>query len=297
MLGGGVKGSSNDRYIKNFMEFWRTMRRLGVSDKDVWTFPSKTFVIQLYVVDCAKVRKKRNSWDTIRNKLRSIDYVAQLCGVKQEWAKNPGLHALVSYCKLKCKSTGSTTLPITKERVEMILNHVVRKKVNTREKRDKVLTENWEIRDFQEWSMTQLKWYQWCIAIVFAFTLGLRGAEQYKNDEEHMREYGIKLKDISWMWMLKGQLKRSNKFTLNTEKLESMILRLRNSKTRGENEEIILALGKNEGEKSIIYLVFRWYHYRKLQGGEYWKEMFLFSLKLGDIKEMWKQVISKCGIV
>ena len=117
------------------------------------------------MVDCVRIRKKKNSWDTIRNKLRSIDYVAQLCGVKQEWAKNPGLHALVSYCKRKCKGNGSTTIPIAKERVEMIGNHVIRKKVNTNRKLDKVLKDNWEIRKYDEWNKDQLKWYQWTLAI------------------------------------------------------------------------------------------------------------------------------------
>ena len=81
MLGGGVKESTDDRYMTNFKEYWRTMRRLKVSDEEVWTFPTKSFVIQLYIVDCAKMREKVNTWDTIRYKLRAIDYVAQLCGV------------------------------------------------------------------------------------------------------------------------------------------------------------------------------------------------------------------------
>ena len=293
MLGGGVKDSTEHRYYKNFMEFWKTMRKLDVSDKETWTFPSDEFILQLYVVDCAMMRNKTNSWDTIRYKLRAIDYIAQLCGKKQEWSKNPALYAVVKYCKNKCKGKGSDTIPITTEKVKRILNHTIRRKITNKRIDKGRLKRNWEIDNVEILEKEEKLWYEWSIAIAMAFTTGLRGAEQYKNEDKHMMNYGIKLGDIQWIWRGKTRRFNSSKFTKNTKNLECMVISLRNSKTKKTDETIRIAIGNNEGNIKIIYLLYRWFHIRKQQAGRDWKDKYLFSMTVQQLTEKWKIIINE----
>ena len=65
MLSGGVKASSHGTYMNGFLEFWRTMRRLGVSDEMVWDFPIRDAILQVYIINCALVRARRNVYGTI----------------------------------------------------------------------------------------------------------------------------------------------------------------------------------------------------------------------------------------
>ena len=53
MMKGGVKASTEVQYEKHFMEFWRTMRRLGMPDDRTWSFPTDLFLLQIYIIDCA----------------------------------------------------------------------------------------------------------------------------------------------------------------------------------------------------------------------------------------------------
>ena len=46
MQKGGVKGCTDLRNMKNFAEFWKTLRKLGISDKEVWTFPTKEWLLE-----------------------------------------------------------------------------------------------------------------------------------------------------------------------------------------------------------------------------------------------------------
>ena len=296
MLGGGVKISSDDRYTRNFMEFWKTMRRLGIKDEQIWSFPTNSFILQLYVVDCAMIRRPTNSWDTIRYKLRSIDYMAQLCGVKQEWATNPALHALVKYCKNKCKGEGSDTIPITVERVKRIVGFIIRTRLRQVVKDKKRLRNTWELDEFQELDDKHKEWYQLCLGIAMAITTGLRGAEQYKNEEQHMRGYGIKLKDISWIWERNGKRIKSGAYTKNITNLICMIIVLRNSKGKKQDEKVRITIGINKGNICILYLIFRWYHHQKQKAGKDWKEQFLFDLTVQQIKKKWKEIINEMNM-
>ena len=80
------------------------LTRLGFQDDILLHFPKLDVILQIYIINCAVIRLKPNVFDTIRNKLRAIDYVAQLANVNQSWSTNPSLAAIVAYAKKRNKS-------------------------------------------------------------------------------------------------------------------------------------------------------------------------------------------------
>ena len=129
MLGGGVKSSSHTTYFKGFMEFYHTMTRLGFQDDILLNFPTLDVIIQIYITNCEVIRLKPNVFDTIRNKLRAIDYVAQLANINQSWSTNPSLAAIIAYAKKRNKSKECDTLPITAPILLQIIRYVCATKV------------------------------------------------------------------------------------------------------------------------------------------------------------------------
>ena len=124
MLRGGVKESTENQYIKHFLEYWRTMRRLGINDVQIFQFPMDPFLLQVYIIDCAIVRAKPNCYTTIRNKLRAGDLVVEWSGYEQSWPTHPKLHAIMDYCKAHNKGKGSDTIAITVEKIRIIIVYI-----------------------------------------------------------------------------------------------------------------------------------------------------------------------------
>ena len=87
------------------------------------------WLLQVYIIDCAVVREKINTYDTIRNKLRAIDHVAQCVGIKQEHLTSPALDVIIKCCNKRNKGRGSNTIPITIEKRKAITEHILRKKI------------------------------------------------------------------------------------------------------------------------------------------------------------------------
>ena len=296
MLKGGVKDSTDSRYVKGFQEFWNTMRRLNIPDEIVWTFPTPEWVLQVYIVDCAMIRDPPNTYDTIRGKLRSIDYIGQICGFKQQYSICPGLTAQIKYCKKLRKGGGSNTIPITIERLKMIIEYILEEKILKSQEWGKCEKEflwtYWRVYEIGGMSEIGVKWYQVCTIVIVAVTLGLRGAEQLHNLNEEWRDYGIRLGDIKFVWESINKKKiRSTKYFKNTEKLLALELRLRNSKTKANGTMIQLVLGRNASKIKPLLIVYEWFHYRKALAKDNWKQLFLFDISLQKIKILWRHII------
>ena len=99
MSRGGIKNSSHKTYYNGMRDLCKTARKLKLTMSEVFTFPTDSVVQLIWIIDCAKERG--NVWNTVRNKLRSLDYYAQLAGVKQNYTKNPDLFAAIQYVKKK----------------------------------------------------------------------------------------------------------------------------------------------------------------------------------------------------
>ena len=296
MLKGGVKDSTDSRYVKGFQEFWNTMRRLNIPDDIVWTFPTPEWVLQVYIVDCAMIRDPPNTYDTIRGKLRSIDYIGQICGFKQQYSICPGLTAQIKYCKKLRKGGGSNTIPITIERLKRIIEYILEEKIlksqNWGKSEQEFLWTNWRVYELGGISENGVKWYQVCTIVIVAVTLGLRGAEQLHNLNEEWREYGIRLGDIKFVWEGNNNKKiRSTKYFKNTARLLAMELKLRNSKTKANGTMIQLVLGRNASKIKPLLIIYEWFHYRKSIARDNWKQLFLFDISVQKIKILWRHII------
>eukprot|EP01083_Nonionella_stella_P310666 1104805_1 len=162
------------------------MRRLGIEDEMVWLFPTPDILLRVYLVDCARIRKQPNCWGTIRNKLRSIDYIAQLTGCMQSWSKNPSIAAQCACCKKQNKSSMASTLPITAAKLKQIVVFVMRHKVygglrltaSQKVLRDQGLIFNKIWRDEK-----RMFWYVLCVSWMINGTLGLRGVSMWYSIE------------------------------------------------------------------------------------------------------------------
>ena len=193
MYEGGIKLSSKATYIQGFGEFVRTMIRLMIPIALVFMFPTIPELLQIYITDCAIVRPRANCWNTIRNKLRAIDWAAQTQGVIQCWADLPQLKAQVAYCKRLCKGKGSDTIPITVEKIREIIDYIIQ----TRVINGLTLTA-FETAQIKNWlsfprilnDPRRLNQYIFAMSLLFNFTLGLRGAEQYLNNQSEYVGYG-----------------------------------------------------------------------------------------------------------
>ena len=141
------------------------------------------------------IRGKPNSWDRIRNKLRGIDWAALLLGIHQEWATNPGLMALTNYCKANNAGKGSDTIAITVTRVKQIIKFIQMIHLDGVSIPSSLICAN-----IEKWSGDQIKWYEMIIGLILALSTGLRGAEQYNNEEKCYKGYGLKITDIKWIW-------------------------------------------------------------------------------------------------
>ncbi len=128
-LGGGIRESSNSKYLDNFCEFYKTMRKLNIPSHYLFTFPLQDVIIQIYMIDCLMVRKSVNCWSTMRYKLRALDYVAQLCNVRRSWSENPCLSPFIAYGKKRNPGKGSNTSPVTADILIKIVEYILEVKV------------------------------------------------------------------------------------------------------------------------------------------------------------------------
>ena len=70
--------------------------------------PTVEWSLQVWSVGCAVVRGKINTYDRRGSKLRSIDYVAQCVGIKQEYHTSSALDAVIECCKKETKEMNQT---------------------------------------------------------------------------------------------------------------------------------------------------------------------------------------------
>ncbi len=297
--------------MQNWLEFWRTMRRIGISDSLIWSLPLNDTLIQIYIIDCCMVRAKPNVWPTMRLKLRSIDYVAQLCGIEQSWSDNPALESLCKYVKKNNPGQGSDTLPITAGLLLNIVGHTLDSKVYcdlnlTTFELD--LKRKW--RCFEKiWSdPTRWFWYQTAISYLTVGILGLRGCECYENHLKVYKGYGLYLSDIDFYWQFISvpKLIISNKYSYSVENLHHIRFGLRNSKTGIKGKTVYLRMGRTYRELDPVIILYKIYCLQRYNLQKIYKysisKRFLFShhsriMKLNIIKKRWKEIIFEMGLI
>ena len=297
MSDGGVKMVSHGKYIDGFLEFWRTMDRLGFEEELVFQFPSNDVILQIYIVDCAVIRINPNVYDTVRNKLRAIDYVAQLSGTRQSWSDNPALYASMQYVKRRNPGHGSDTLPVTASKLVRIIEHIMTNKVCA----GLQLTKNRWISFQKIWcNPTRLWWYIFAVSVLIVTVLGLRGAECYRNENPDYEGYGLTVDDVTVYWQYAGTVYASNALSKATDSIHHIRVRLKNTKTGYVGKDTYLRIGRTHNRIEPAIILYHLYQQRLTNWG--WRgaarnaDNFLFangtqSLSLQNVKKKWTKTV------
>jgi len=308
MMKGGAGESTHERYIKNFAEFLRTMKRIGISEDLAWTFPTPDPVRIIYMVNCAMIRKRENTWDTMRNKLRSMDHVAELCGINQEWPENAVLKPYVNWYKANRPNEGSDTKAITWRVMKPILERKLRKVVfNGEIKGDPKKMEEgrrrWWLTEEVMRTKESRKWYAFTIGMTLLLLLGTRGAEHYRSTEKERKGWGIQLRDVVFYWNTEEGVP-TIKEKDEIQNLHHARIRLRYTKTGKRNKSVYLRLGRTEGKIDPLMLLYMlklvqkngWYGKCRAKGEEdYLFETDGYEGHLKQQKKMWKMVVEEAG--
>ena len=313
MLDGGVKITTNKKYMDVFLEFWRTMRRLGLSDVLVWTMPINDTIIEIYIIDCILIRPKPNVWPTMRGKLRGIDYVAQLCGYNMSWSKNPAFEALCKYAKKNNPGQGSDTLPVLSQLLKQIVKYILDTRVYAGlnlTKQESALKKGWHC--FKAIWEDELRWYWYLLAISYLFVgiLGLRGCECYENPAAVYIDYGCWVSDLDFYWLgdMSDRLFKSNARSYAYENIHHIRIGLRNTKTGVKGKPVYLRMGRTNREIEPAILIYKIFCLQKYELPKIykfksiWKKRFLFahpnrSTKLNAIKKQWKVIVEEMNLM
>ena len=292
--------------------------RIGIPDKFTLQMPTLTVLLEIYIVDCAAgiSRPEPNCWDTIRNKLRGIDYVVALCGYKQSWSRNPALYQLTQHAKRKNKSKGSSTVAVTTKMMKEIIEYILEEKVYKNlqlNKEEQVKAKRWRSfakiwRDEKRWY-----WYVYAVALIILASLGLRGCEVYQHNKKEFKGYGLQMRDLRFWWkeseFTKGVFELS-KAGEDERMLHSVQVILRHSKGEVEGKSVNLWMGQTGGEIEPIQIIYHLYSVQKLEVYKYqkWKRKglkakdYVFDprtkkkMKLDVVKKEWKKVIEESGM-
>ena len=301
MLSGGVKCSSHGTYMRNFLEFWRTMRRLKIEDELVFTFPIADAILQAYIVDCAMVRSRTNVYGTVRGKMRAIDYIVQLAGKHQSWSTNPALDAIMDYVKRRNPNLGSDTLPISGKMMIQIVEFIMVNKVFAGlhlSPSEQLKARRW-ITCTKVWrSKERLHWYLFAVAILTLGCLGLRGAECFENSDPLYAGYGLWTSDITVVSMhpMTQRLAEHNGHVDGDANIHHIRFRLRNSKTAAVGKDVFLRMGRTHRDIDPAILI---NHVLLIQSKVLRRnkpDTFIFSLPgcdmtLKQIKKEWVAII------
>lgn len=303
---GGVKCTTKGTYLSGFLEFLRTMDRLNIPEKLSFTFPTPDVILQIYIVDCVMIRKGPNVWDTVRNKLRSIDWCAQMAGTKQCWSDNPALYASVQWSKRHRPGKGSDTLPTTAPILKRMIDHVMTTKVYGNlqlTESEKQLSARWMSFDKIWRDPTRRWWYIWAVSLLTLTVLGLRGAECYKNKDPDYEGYGLMMDDVKVYWRYAKSIYPNNTLSTANDPLETATdhlhhiqIRLRSWKTGYVGQNTFLRIGRTHREIEPALILYHLYQLRLTQWNGHCKKEdddgFLFSAGTQDftLKEVKKQL-------
>lgn len=244
------------------------MKRLGVSDELVFTFPTRDTLLLIYIIDCALVRKRKNVWETVRGKLRAIDYIAQLCNIKQSWSDNPALYAATQYVKRRNPGQGSDTLPVSASLMKQIVSYILTNKVYhglDLSMEEQELARRWFSFRRIWMDKSRVWWYMFAISIMVMCVLGLRGAECYQNAEPEYEGYGLCLDDITIHWQIgkNGKIYASNRYSEATEYVHHVEVRIKNTKTGCVGQSTYLRVGRTHELIEPALLLHHIYHLRE----------------------------------
>ena len=284
------------------------MRRLGISDEMVWDFPIRDAILQVYIINCALVRARRNVYGTIRGKLRAIDYVVQLTGKHQSWSDNPALSTMIDYVKKRNPNKGSDTLPISGGMMLQLVAYIMSNKVyvglNMNQKQ-RDLAMRWFSFDLIWNDKQRMYWYVYALSILTLGCLGLRGAELYENSDKAYEGYGLYVTDVAVMWRnpYTHRVYECNDEADDIDNIYYISFKLRNSKSGTVGADEFLTMGRTNKRIDPVLLLHHLLVVQKRVIKQSGPKVFLFSLpnmnlKLRNIKiKLTKIVVDELQIM
>ena len=298
MFNGGVKDSTNNKYIEKYVEFLKTMVKLNMNDL-MYDIPVNTDLIYVYITDCV-LRKRSNKWDTIRNKLRGLDYVNQICGFHTSWSDDLNIQICKKWIQKNNPSHGSKIKPLRRLQLKIIYNYLLYQ-----------LDENFiifcevNINNINKIYDTKLN-YKWsCLVtwIMVCATGGFRIGELVHPDDLTNNKYGIIRKDLRF-----GYIDNEKNITFDNnrqdrDKLFVIEITLRNSKTKKKNESIKVWMGRTHYKIDPIIMLFDLYYgqksiYKNIRNNSY---LFLdetgIPITIAQMRNMFAKIINEIGFI
>ncbi len=277
----GVKITTKQTYWDNFKEFYRTLERLNkFSKQQILTFPTPSSLLAVYIIDCAYVRivpktGKPNKWNTIRNKLCSVDHINKIAlAFSKAWGDRPELEALIDYAKKNNASDpNAAALPFTKsylitfhKRVanEILYQHSTFKTDYEKSRKKLYLTSKEELTTHKQ--LLQVR--QTYVGALAMGVTGMRVGEVFPTLKKQKQvKYGIQLKHVQIFHkiMFKGKfIAVMNNELTDPSSLHSIKIIIQNSKMRNTNFNAFTIIGRSQHTCDPALLLFDWYHSLKL---------------------------------
>jgi len=303
---GGISSGTWKKYTSGMVDYWKTMRKLNIPDVTALFFPTHDTLLQIYLIDCAKIREKKNCWDTCRGKLRAIDFWAQLAGITQDWTKNSSLFTTKHYLSRKHPGKGSDTLPVTADVLRNVLGATLRECVYTdiTSGQRKDTATRWKYSPKVVNTEAARRWYVWTMGMLCQTIIGLRGAECFEyEDKKHYLGYGIQLRDVTAIWASASTQKLTEKPSGKAKdwKLHHLRIELRHTKCGRTNNNALLRIGRTYRSLDPAVLIYElkelqrsgWHGLHSPKGPlDYLFTLTPRDLHLGKAKKRWKKRVA-----
>ena len=295
---GGVKSSTNNKYIEKYTEFLRTMKRLGFNNL-MWNIPIEVNLIYVYIMDCI-LRKKSNVWDTIRNKLRALDYVNQLCGINSSWSDDFNIQMAKKYVKKNNPSLGSKVVPIRRKELVIVYNHLMYKLLGNFVPFVNISTSGL-VKIFDK----KINYKLSCLVtwMMVSATGGFRIGELVHADNLNNNDYGLMRKDIKF-----GYVDNNNNISFDNKRKDRSNLFivefiLRNSKTQKKNQSIRVWMGRSKFNIDPILMIFDLYYGQKVVFNNINNNSFLFidqnniPITIAEMRNLMRKALDEIGLI
>ncbi len=263
-----------------------------------------------------------NRWNTIRNKLASIDHVNKLALTPTSWSDNPQLIPFVSHAKkFNASDPNLTALPFTRDYLISLIdkcnNELLYQSKNSdsntsydKSRKSKSLISAAELTSHQH----LLVWRQTLLIGTLMGVTGMRIGETLRPIQLHKAAiYGIQIKHIQIFHKLyagsgKYRIVEDNT-SMDATTVFTIRITIQNSKMRNINEEAYAFIGRSKHRIDPAIMLFDWYHSLQLLSqvkSSKWKfqpNAFLFQkldgngMTTGYFRLKWKKLIQFCGFL
>ena len=237
MLGGGVKKSSHGTYVDGAADFIRTLWKLQL---DIHQWPPPTEHLLIYIIQCSL---RPNSYGTIRKKLRGTMYLAQLIdGQWHEWSSEATVRIFMKWIAQCIPGRVAQTKAFARKELLLWCQFCWRRILALRAK---------------EKPVAAFAFYHFWVAMMVQFTLGLRISEVVHPTKAKDNTYGIRMKDVRFVYSVGEQkmLLKAKHRNATKANLYAARIKLQNSKTKKQFQDAEVWLGRTHfGVDPLVHL-------------------------------------------